>query len=106
MATIFDSGSAGQTDIFWRNDQNWHIYEQEFKARTPAPGAQLVWDTTGEWSRYKIGLAKARALDQARKALILAQHEITRDVFGLSLPSAVSRSVDGVEGAPDEAIKF
>jgi hypothetical protein len=102
----FDRSNFNQSDVFWRNDQNFHVYEQAFRASHPAPGSSLVWDTAGEESRFAIGLAKARALDKARKNLILAAHAKAVEEFGASTANQVTRSVDGVEGAPDSAIKL
>lgn len=104
--SAFDRGNFNQSDAFWREDQNFHVYEQAFRAATSAPGSALVWDTAAEKARYDFGLEIARAKDKARKDLILAAHATAADLFGFSFeqPTYVSRSVDGVEGAPDSAI--
>lgn len=106
MVDIFQQDAADVRDQLRLQSEDFHVYERAFIAKTPAPGSQLVWDTAGEHAKYQIGLAKARALDKAREDLIRASLARAVDILGGSYvqPTYVSRSVDGVEGAPDSAI--
>jgi hypothetical protein len=65
------------------------------------------------WTFDDDGFMKARvsALDAARDMLVNATHyenyKVIKGVYDQAgAPSAFSRSVDGVEGAPDDAIKL
>jgi hypothetical protein len=60
------------------------------------------------WKFDEDGFAKARAsaLDAARDALVNAMHDENAKVYLENHPSALARSVDGVDGASDDAIKL
>lgn len=102
----FDRDNFNQSDVFWRRGQNYHVYEDEFRAKTPSPGSALVWNTAGEQASYDIGLAKARALDVARRELIEASHAKAVETFGAAAANQTKLSVNGADVTSDDAIKL
>ncbi|WP_154071156.1 hypothetical protein [Bradyrhizobium lablabi] len=50
--------------------------------------------------------ARVNALDAARSRLVNATHAENQTIIAGFNPSAVARSVDGVDDAPDDAIKL
>jgi hypothetical protein len=93
-------------DVGWEARQDFHVYENAERAKGDGVGVFGTSDAFGAKAAFDIRIAKARALDKARAKLIRAVHQTKTDVFGLSFvqPDQVTRSVDGVEGAPDSAI--
>ncbi len=91
-------------DSAWRLAQNFHVYEDAERAR--GSGDTGAWDAAGAAAAFDIRIARAKALDKARQKLIEAVHANANDAFGFALvqPDQVTRSIDGVDGAPDSAI--
>lgn len=103
ISAVFDAQNFNRDDYDWRSRQNFHMYEDAVRAQGVGGGFFGPMDNAGAWNDFEFRLAKARALDQARQAMLEEVHRQKADVFGFAF---VERSVDGVEGAPDDAIKF
>ena len=60
------------------------------------------------WKYDEDGFMKARtsALDAARSQLVNATHRENEKIIKANHPNAFSREVDGVDAAPDDAIKL
>jgi hypothetical protein len=60
------------------------------------------------WTFDEGGFMKARvsALDAARSQIVNAMHAENQKVIDANKPDAFSREVDGVDAAPDDAIRL
>lgn len=111
VTTVGDAYYWG-SDNFWDENIDYHIYENIERAKGPQPVyfAFGFEDTAGTMRAFEFRIAKAKALDRARAALIQRVRKEARDtlpdVFGGGQLSGtrVKRTVAGVPGVPDSAI--
>lgn len=89
-------------DVAWDSRQDWHVYERAERAKGDSTAD--VFDKAGAKVAFEIRLEKARALDKARKELIVRMHEQNKDVIGFSFQERpeVTRTVDGRNISDDE----
>lgn len=111
VAMVRDAQYFG-SDNFWDAEIDYHVYEKLERAKGPQPVYFVAGfqDTAGTMAEFEIRIAKAKAMDKARKKLIQDTRQKARDTFpdllsaGQKSGSHVKRSVGGVEGVPDSAI--
>lgn len=75
------------------------MYENAERAKGPKAGSTLS-GLQEDSVEFKIRIAKARAMDKARRNLLTAVHEKEKETFfssNTSFPSTISRTVDGEE---------
>lgn len=94
------------SDFNWDNNINWHIYEDRERAKGPQAGGAFS-GLKDDSSEFRIRIAKAKALDKARRSLLTAIHEKEHESFyssTTSFPSEIKRTVDGAEKKTSEIV--
>jgi len=86
-------------DEFWKRDIDFHIYEKRERANVSKDMFGFENESTMVGSEFRIRIAKAKALDKARKKLIEAIHKAEVDAYPpwgtfSPPPSQMSRFID------------
>lgn len=112
MVTMVKDAMYFGSDNFWDAEIDYHVYEKLERQKGPQPVYFIggLQDTAGTSREFAIRIAKAKAMDKARKKLIQDTRQKARDVFpdvlggGQKSGAHIKRSVGGVEGVPDSAV--
>lgn len=112
MVTMVKDAMYFGSDNFWDAEIDYHVYEklERAKGRVPVYFGLGFENTAASMRAFEMRIAKAKALDRARKKLIQDVRQKAREVFpdllgaGQKSGAHVKRTVGGVEGVPDSAI--
>jgi hypothetical protein len=112
MVTMVSDARYFGSDNFWDREIDYHVYEklERVKGRQPVQFGLGFENTAASMRAFEMRIAKAKALDRARKKLIQDVREKARNTFpdllsaGFMSGTHVKRTVGGVEGVPDSAI--